>query len=170
MEQLAAEARTGNREALEQLCSKVRGPLYAVARRILSHHEDAEDAAQAALLKIATKIGEFRGECCFSSWAFQIAKNEAVQLLRQRYNVIPTRSAGNDEVAVGSTAERALFMRELMEHIAQSSPQYCAVLRAYFILGYSQNELAEQYGITERTVKMRVFRGVRELRARCEVE
>jgi RNA polymerase sigma factor (sigma-70 family) len=72
---LAAKATDGDREALERVIAAVRDNVYRLALRMLWHPQDAEDATQEALIRIMTRIGSYRGEAAFATWAYRVAAN-----------------------------------------------------------------------------------------------
>jgi len=75
LRQLAAGAAGGDSAALERLLATVSNSVYGLALRMLWHPEDAEDAAQEVLIKIMTRIGSYRGEAAFATWAYRVAAN-----------------------------------------------------------------------------------------------
>ena len=78
---VAAGGRAGEK-ALEQLYRTHRPRLLAFLRaRGLAMHE-AEDAVQQVFVKVVQNAHSFRGESAVSSWLFQIARNEMVNLFR----------------------------------------------------------------------------------------
>ena len=58
--------------------------VHGVCRRILGNPDDALDATQEALLAIARKIGSFDGRSKFSTWAYRVATNAALDEARRR--------------------------------------------------------------------------------------
>lgn len=56
--------------------------LYAVIRRIVLSHESADDVLQNTLIKVWTRIAQFRGQSKLSTWLYSIATNEALSHLR----------------------------------------------------------------------------------------
>src|SRR5262249_61676474 len=59
-------------------------PIYNVARRMLLDRHDAEDATQEALVRIVTRLAQFRGESAFSTWAYRIAVRRILDFREQR--------------------------------------------------------------------------------------
>src|SRR5215831_10127440 len=59
-------------------------PIDAIARRMLYDRSDAEDATQEALLRIVTRLAQFRGEAAFSTWAYRIAVRRILDFREQR--------------------------------------------------------------------------------------
>ena len=65
LRQLAARAAGGESAALEAILASVSDSIYRLALRMLWHPEDAEDAAQEALISVMTRIGSYRGEAAY---------------------------------------------------------------------------------------------------------
>ena len=58
---LAKQAAAGDREALERLLAEIQPRVKRICGRMLLYPQDAEEAAQDALLLVATKIDHVRG-------------------------------------------------------------------------------------------------------------
>lgn len=81
---LAKQALDGSSAALEQLMAAIRDPIYGLAVRMLLHPQDAEDAAQDIAVRIMTRLGLYRGEGAFMSWAMRVAANFLVNVHKKR--------------------------------------------------------------------------------------
>ncbi len=95
---LVERARSGDLTALEALLRAVQGPLYNLAVRMLGRREDAQDATQEILLKITTRLGSWRGDAAFGTWAWSVASHH---LLNQA-----TRGPQRAEVSFEALTER----------------------------------------------------------------
>ena len=73
----------GRREAFGQLVERYQHRLFHSLVHLLGSTEDAQDAAQDALILAFEKLGTFRGESQFYSWLFRIAYNSAVSSKRK---------------------------------------------------------------------------------------
>jgi RNA polymerase sigma factor (sigma-70 family) len=82
--ELVAAAVGGDRRALEQVLSAVAGDVRGLAQRMLWHPEDAEDATQEILVKVATHLASYRGEARVSTWVHRIAVNHLLTMRRGR--------------------------------------------------------------------------------------
>jgi RNA polymerase sigma factor (sigma-70 family) len=71
--ELVSRAADGEAGAVEAIVRALEQPVYAVALRMLRDRQDAEDATQEALIRIVTRLAQFRGEARFSTWAWRIA-------------------------------------------------------------------------------------------------
>jgi len=83
-EELAQQAAGGDRAALELLVRRHQDWIFNIALRMFQTHEDAEDCAQEVLVKIVTRLGTFRGESAFRTWAYRIVANHVLDRRRSR--------------------------------------------------------------------------------------
>jgi RNA polymerase sigma factor (sigma-70 family) len=81
---LVREAVGGSREALDRLLRRHESAIYGLAVRMLWEPQDAEDATQEVLLKIATRLSSFRAESTFRTWAYRIAANHLISVKRSK--------------------------------------------------------------------------------------
>lgn len=70
-----ARACDGDLRALDDILRAIEPGVFALAARMLGHREDAEEATQDVLVRVATHLGAFRGESKFSTWVYRIARN-----------------------------------------------------------------------------------------------
>ncbi|HKK78106.1 MAG TPA: RNA polymerase sigma factor, partial [Phaeodactylibacter sp.] len=66
------------------LVSTYQEPLYALIRRMVRTHEDADDVLQECLIKVYRGIGRFEGKSKLYTWLYRIATNEALSFLKKR--------------------------------------------------------------------------------------
>jgi len=76
--------RRGDPDAADQLVARYGDRVYRLAVRITGMSQDAEEAAQDALLTAARGIHMFKGESAFGSWIDPITAAAAYQKLRTR--------------------------------------------------------------------------------------
>ncbi len=81
---LVARLRRGDDDAFESLLRDQLGRLLAIARRILRHEEDAQDAVQEAMLSAFQKIDSFQGDAKLYTWLHRIVINASLLRLRIR--------------------------------------------------------------------------------------
>ncbi len=85
---LVERATGGDTEAIEDLLLVLRPLVVRRCARFLPYAEDAEDAAQDALVSIAHALGDYSGAGSFRGWVTVIASNSArmtYRRLRQRW-------------------------------------------------------------------------------------
>lgn len=88
-DQLIELARSGDAWAMEELLTQIRPKVVSRCARLLPHTLDAEEAAQDALLSIATHLKDYSGTGSFEGWVTVIASNSA----RQTYRTLKRRFA-----------------------------------------------------------------------------
>ncbi|MDQ4133694.1 MAG: RNA polymerase sigma factor [Actinomycetota bacterium] len=81
---VAFAAAGGETDALERLVAAVQDDVYRLALRMVWHPEDAKDATQEALVRIVTRVGTYRGEASFRTWAYRVAANHLVNWRKSR--------------------------------------------------------------------------------------
>lgn len=83
-ERTVAAAIGGDRIALERVLIEVQNDVYRLAHRMLWHPQDAEDATQEILVKVATRLSTFRGDARVTTWVHRIAVNHLLTTRRRR--------------------------------------------------------------------------------------
>ena len=72
------------------LMQSYKEPLYWHIRRLVVSHDDAQDAAQEAFIRIFRSFGQYNEKNSLRAWIFRIATNEALRLIeRRRENSMP---------------------------------------------------------------------------------
>lgn len=69
--------------AFAYLLDRYSEQLYAVIRRIVYRHEDADDVLQNTFIKVWKNIKTFKGNSKLSTWMYSIATNEALSFIRR---------------------------------------------------------------------------------------
>jgi RNA polymerase sigma factor (sigma-70 family) len=91
---LVEAARSGDRDALEQLVRAIQDPVYGLAMRMLALPTEAEDATQEILIKVVTRLGSFRGDSKFTTWVYAVAANHLRTVRRGQLWSERAREAG----------------------------------------------------------------------------
>jgi RNA polymerase sigma-70 factor (ECF subfamily) len=158
---LVVRARAGDAGALEEVLRLVRPMVVRRCSRFLPHTEDAEDAAQDALVAIAQNIGRYTGEGSFAGWVTVIASNSArmtYRRMRQGANDrgVPELPETADPRTTSVIAGTRLDLMEALDRLEQSKPQVVEpfVLRDLGALPYA--EIAALTGTSVGTVRDRI--------------
>ena len=89
LEDLARRAKDGDEAAMDDLLRRIQPEVLRRCSRFLPYRQDAEEACQDALLRVARKIGSFKGDSLFTTWLYTVVSNSA----RQTYRSMKRRSA-----------------------------------------------------------------------------
>ena len=172
---LILQVQRGQSELFYELVRPYERRVYAAALAILRNEEDAEDAAQEAMLKAFANIRQFRAEARFSTWLIQITVNQAL-MRRRRERTVPMegldnrRDAGDNENEYAprdfadwreipsETLERKEVRQRLAEALATLDRKYREVFVMRDMEHLNIQETAEALGITVASVKTRLSR------------
>ena len=173
---LVAAAKRGNAQAFEEIVSRHKQKVLAVAQRITNSREDAEDVTQESFHKAFLHLDDFEEKSRFSTWLTRIAMNEAFMVLRRRREGIEVSPVSPDddvrsspEVFVDQSPdpEESCWQRErtdlLIKAINRLGPKIRSTILLRDIEERSVAETAKILGTSVAAVKARVFRGRREL-------
>ncbi len=72
---LVAKAKAGDAPALHVLVERHAPRVNRLAGQLMGDLEDARDAAQESLVKLCTKLRQFRGEAQFTTWLHRLVVN-----------------------------------------------------------------------------------------------
>src|SRR5258707_4968233 len=81
---LVLRARSGDRQALEELVQRHQAWIYNIAVRMLYQPQDAEDATQEILIKVLTRLSSFESRSSFRTWLYRIVVNHVLNMRRGR--------------------------------------------------------------------------------------
>ena len=179
----------GRREAFGQLVERYQHRLFHSLVHLLGSTEDAQDAAQDALILAFEKLGTFRGESQFYSWLFRIAYNSAVNSKRKTgsskrkpgsskrktgpmsVSLEARRDASGLEPADLNPSTEPSFgldvsdrQRLVQQALGELSEEFREAIVLKEIEQMSYEEIAEVVGIPLGTVRSRIHRARMELR------
>jgi RNA polymerase sigma factor (sigma-70 family) len=161
-ERVVTAAQQGDEFAVALLVSGSHAHVRRFANTLCSTPEDAEDAAQEALMILYRKIGTLRVAAALASWLFEIVRRECIRRTR-----LPLRVHIAD-TAVEQSAEDAALMRVETERIVASicalPPDQRAVVVLRDVHGLSGGATADALGLSRAAMKSRLHRGRESLR------
>jgi RNA polymerase sigma factor (sigma-70 family) len=133
------------------------------AHALCSTPEDAEDAAQEALIVLYRKIGTLRATAALGSWMFQIVRNECIR--RSRLALRRPVAAAMVEPSAEEAALARLEIERIAGFIAELPAEQRAVLVLRDIQGLSGAATAQALGLSRAAMKSRLHRGRETLRS-----
>ena len=170
---LVSRARDGDQAAFADLASLHRAKLWSICLRTTGNEYDAEDALQDALTAAWLNLGRFRGEASFGTWAYRIAANAALAVVRRRRDQpmdpmdqldAVDRGDGHDfTVSVAVQDQVSAALATLPETFREA-----LVLREYGDLTYEQ--ISAHQAVPVQTVKSRLNRARRALAEQLRAE
>jgi RNA polymerase sigma factor (sigma-70 family) len=164
-EELMLQVRNGEEEMLGVLFERYHGPLFNFYARLMGDRAVSEDLVQEVFLRILRYRQTYQPGTPFRPWMYQIARNARVDHFRRtpRHEpfapemlppVVPPDSAQQEQ-------EGTLLHRALMQ--LSEDRREVLILARFQELKYT--EIARLLGCELNTVKTRVHRALRDLRA-----
>ncbi|MFB6517640.1 RNA polymerase sigma factor [Streptomyces sp. NPDC056401] len=165
-ERLIKAAQDGDVTSLTTVVMESQPHVRRFALSLCSSPQDAEDAAQEALIILYRKIGTLRATGALASWMFRIVRNEClrqVRLLLARSDEAPAPPESADP-----SAEDSVLRRLEAERIAAAVSSLPRDQRQVLILrdvqGLPGKAVADALGLSTAAMKSRLHRARAELR------
>jgi len=167
-EQVISAAQQGDPRAIALLLDGSHAHVHRFARTLCSTPEDAEDAAQEALIVLYRKIGTLRAAAALASWMFQIVRHECIRRSRMALRGAIPISPVTNEASVEEVALARLEVERIVNSIASLPSDQRAVLVLRDIQGLSGKATAQTLGLSRSAMKSRLHRGREALRAQLK--
>jgi len=162
----------GDERAFGALYDRYQRKLMTYFSRMLwNDRERAQDFLQELFTKIAHKPGSYDPSRPFSTWLYSVANNMCKNEYRKegtRRAAVPHLKAESDHVAAdhGSSVDKANFRGRLDQELDRLDADH----KATFVMRYHEDmaikEIAGVFGISEGTVKSRLFYTLKKLAER----
>lgn len=179
---LAARVQAGDRGAFRWIVQRCNQRVYRAVRSVLRNEGDVEDVMQDAYVLAFRKIDGYRGESSLPTWVATIAINAAYASVRRRRETVemdtvdeerdsgnvvafPGMAEGEDPICA---AERQQLRRWLESAIDALPDGFRLVYLLRDVEGCSIEETAQALELRAETVKTRLHRARRQLRAALE--
>ncbi|MEU2258270.1 RNA polymerase sigma factor [Nocardia xishanensis] len=158
-EQLVVAAQRGDREAISAIVYGAHPHVRRFAHHLCASSDDAEEAAQEALITLYRKIGTLRATTALASWMFRIVRNECLRRARHLLDSKPETAVAEDAVASAEDEVlRRLDADELANAIAALPDLQRRVLIMRDVLGYPGRTTADALGLSVAAMKSQLHR------------
>jgi RNA polymerase sigma factor (sigma-70 family) len=177
-ERLVALAQTGDAFAFDQLVVRHTSRLYGLVYHMTGNHEDTNDLLQDVWTKVFRSLAGFRGASRFTTWVHSIAVNMSINFLKRRSRrQTVSLDAGVEEGGASDALEGMLvsphtprteagiaeLQARLSEALGRLSSEHRAVVTMFDIQGMAHSEIGKVLGVSEGTVRSRLFYAHRQL-------
>jgi RNA polymerase sigma factor (sigma-70 family) len=164
-DRLVGLAATGHERAFEAIVERYRRQLLRHARRYLPETR-AEDAVQQALVSAWTALRRGDEVRELRPWLHRIVHNTALNALRAPgYDYDELRASLQGSGGPAELAERSALVRGTLAGLAALPERQREALLQIAVEGRSQDEVAEQLGLSQGAVRQLVHRARAALRA-----
>jgi RNA polymerase sigma-70 factor (ECF subfamily) len=183
--ELVERAQRGDESAFATLAVRISDRLYATAHHILRDTDQADDAAQQAMIDIWRELPRLKDPDRFQAWAYRIVVRAAyAESRRSRRWTLPSlglhsgTASGDDphprarEAGLGQVdhTERIADRDQLARGFERLPIDHRAVVVLKHFAGLSNEEIAQALEIPEGTVRSRLHHSLRQLRAALDAD
>jgi RNA polymerase sigma-70 factor (ECF subfamily) len=170
-ELLVVRAQLGNRSALEDLVARWQGPVWSYVRSMLDA-ERADDVTQEAWIAVVRALPRLREPDRFRPWLFTIVRRAALNRLRDQYTDRLDLMGERDpaDSATPDPADGLVDRAEMVARLVSLPVLEREVLVLHYLEDLSVRDCAQVCGVPPGTIKSRLNRARRMLRAHVERE
>ncbi len=156
--------KAGERRVLADIYDETKHAVFSVAYGILRSREDAADVMQETYMKIAEKIGSYRGGESPKSWICMIARNCALDEYRKKKRLAPL-DAANDVATNEQPLEDVVAAKDVLETARRvlSASEY-SVVYMHTVGNLSHREIASVIGKPPATVRWTYANAINKLK------
>lgn len=177
-ERLVALAQKGDAFAFDELVGRHTSRLYGLVYHMTGNHEDTNDLLQDVWTKVFRSLAGFRGASRFTTWIHSIAVNMSINFLKRRSRrQTVSLDAGVEEGGASNALEGMLvsphtprteagiseLQARLSDALGRLSAEHRAVVTMFDIQGMAHAEIGKILGVSEGTVRSRLFYAHRQL-------
>lgn len=174
---LVERAQNGDTRAFDQLVRKYTPKLYGLVYNMTSNRDDTADLLQDIFAKAYRSLLRFQGRSSFYTWIYSISVNMTLNFLKKRGrrtilsldDVDSSIQNDPDFIAAttGSSPLRDVGLHELQKRLNEAmmklSEDHRTVVTLYDIQGLQHSEISKILGVSEGTVRSRLFYAHRQL-------
>jgi RNA polymerase sigma-70 factor, ECF subfamily len=175
---LAEQALSRPKREFDRLVQRHHKQAYNVAYRLTGNHADAEDLTQEAFVRAFRFFDNYRRDLPFENWLFRIMSNLFIDETRRRAKLrtqsidapLPgtetTLDLADERAGPESTVLHGELDSQLQAALRQLPPDFQMAVVLADVEGLSYDEIARTMGCSVGTVRSRLHRGRKLLRAK----
>ncbi|MDI6800945.1 MAG: RNA polymerase sigma factor [Thermodesulfovibrionales bacterium] len=179
-EELIKKIKERDETAFGELVNRYKRLGLSLAHSMTGNMQDAEDISQEAFAIVYTEIAKFRGESSFKTWFYKIVLNlcRAHNRKTRLASLIPLHFINKEgeeeaiEIKGGTNPEKEFSDKQKGSAIANAVKRLPIKQREAFVMkhlrGLKISEISEIMGCAEGTVKVHLFRAVRDLQKKLK--
>jgi RNA polymerase sigma-70 factor (ECF subfamily) len=167
---LVEKAVLGDMKAFGVLVNRYKHMVFTLACSILRNREDAEETAQDTFVKAFKALHTYAGDAKFSTWLYKIAYHHSLDQIKKRKRSINTVSIDLNKPAdlvvmnkVFEDMEQQERSRIVRTAIDCLSEEDAAIVTLFYFEDLSIREISEVVILNPQTVKVRLYRGRKQL-------
>lgn len=177
---LIKKAVEGDQDAFAEIVDLYKNYVFAIILNFIKDYNEVENVAQEVFLQIYLSLPNYKADN-FKGWIGRITSNKSIDWIRKkkskfREEVLDDSESltDNPKFSHRETPEEILLEKEKREAVSKLCksvpPIYEDVIIKFYLHGKSYDEIAEEEGVTVKTIASRLYRGRNMLREKWREE
>ena len=166
----------GDRQVYALLVEEYKSPIYNLAYRMTGNAEDTDDLTQETFIRAYQKLQQFDQDKKFFTWLYTIGinliRNHLKKKVRDITNPAAVRLFPELQTQGHERREEVILSEDRMIRLEKTMQKLPVDLREAIILKFHQDltfeEVAAVTGVSLSAVKMRIYRGLDQLKRLME--
>jgi RNA polymerase sigma-70 factor, ECF subfamily len=168
----------GDRQSYALLIDAYKGPLFNLALRMTGSYSDADDLTQEIFIKAYRQLNKFDQKQKYFTWLYTIGinliRNHLKKKTRENTYCAEDPFGARSSDCGDKTGEGCLILEENLIKLDANMRKLSVEVRESILLKFFQNltfdEVAAITGDSTGAVKMRIYRGLKQLKQMMEDE
>ena len=154
----------GNAKMQKCIYDTYASKMFGICLRYANSHAEASDILLEGLIKVCTKLQDFRNEGSLEGWIKRIMINTAINFCIKEKKHFTTDLDNTGEIIEQAAMNYdSLHLKDLMRLVQKLPSGYRTVFNLYEIEGYTHKEISELMGISINTSKTQLMHARRFL-------
>lgn len=146
------------REFLDHI-NENKGILIKISKLYASSRQDQEDLRQEIVYQLWKSIDSFKGESKFSTWLYRVALNTAIKSFKKEKKRADHQVVKANGIVQADTYDSTKDKQiELFYRAVKKINEVERAILFLYIEGFSGREIAQQIGISEGAVRVKINR------------
>lgn len=166
---LIKKAIEGDQYSFAKLVDLYKNYVFAIILNFIKDYDEVENVAQEVFLQVYLSLPKYQNDN-FKGWIGRITSNKSIDWIRKKKTKFKEEVMNdyddltdNPQFSHSETPEKILIQKEEMEKISKLCksvpPIYEEVIVKFYIQGKSYEEIAQEEGVTVKTIASRLYRG-----------
>ena len=169
-----SEIKSGSEKVFRKIYEEYYSRLYSFIFGYLKDEDQSKEVVQNAFFKLWMKRSELRDDTNINAWLFTVVKNECLNVLKKRENLLKfrddTKYAENERLrrqitALNSFVPEKITVSEISDIIGEAVNEMSERCRKIYIMsrnmGLTHGEIAKELDISEKTVENHISKALK---------
>ncbi|MBU5427707.1 sigma-70 family RNA polymerase sigma factor [Tissierella pigra] len=166
---LIEKALKGDENSFAEIIDLYKNYVFAIILNFIKDYNEVENVAQEVFLQIYLSLPNYESNN-FKGWISRIASNKSIDFIRKKKAKFKEEIMEDEDELMDTprfshnhTPEEILIEKERKQEVSnlcRSVPAiYTDVIEKFYLEGKSYEEIAEEEGVTVKTIASRLYRG-----------